>query len=76
MLRDENASFNGFMYEHVSSLLVFCKLIGDYDTMYCIDTSNISDKWVPLRSFTHLLEKPIYTGGDGGVDIMTEKDGI
>ena len=80
LLGDENASFNGFMYEHVSSLLVSCKLIGDYDTMYCIDTSlkrgNISDKWVPLRSFTHLLEKPVYTGGDGGVDIMTEKDGI
>lgn len=80
LLRDENASFNGFVYEHVSSLLVFCKLIGDYDTMYCIDTSlkrgNISDKWVPLRSLTQLLEKPIHTGGDGGVDIMTEKDGI
>ena len=80
LLRDENASVNGFIYEHVSSLVVFCKLIQDYDTMYCIDTSlkrgDISDKWVPLRSFTHLLEKPIHTGGDGGVDIMTEKDGM
>ena len=80
LLRDENASFNGFMYEHVSLLVVFCKLIQDYDTMYWIDTSlkrgNISDKWVRLRSFTHLLDKPIYTGGDGGVDIMTEKDGM
>jgi hypothetical protein len=76
----ENPSYNGFIYEFVSSLLVLVKLIGDYDKVYWYDSSlkrgNVTDKWIPLVRFSQLLDKTIYTGGDCGVDIMTEKDGI
>ena len=76
----DNPSYNGFVYEFVSSLLISVKIIGYYDKVYWYDSSlkrgNVTDKWVPLESFSQLLDNPIYTGGDGGVDIMTKKDGI
>lgn len=76
----ENPSYNGFRYEFVSFLLIIVKIIDDYDKVYWYDSGlkrgNVTDKYVSLKSFSQILDRPIYTGSDCGVDIMTEKDDI
>ena len=67
----DNPSLNGLSFEHVSQLLVSTKDVGDYDKLYYYDSTlkrdNVTDKWIKCESFSQLLDKPIYTGGDGGL---------
>ena len=55
----EDSSYNGFLYQWITFLLVVVKVIGDHDTIFWYDSSlhrrNVRDKWIPLKSFSQLL---------------------
>ena len=79
LLHSEDPSYNGHIFQLISELSIMTKCIDIYDTFYHYDSSlkrgDVKDKWIPMKSFCQLLGRPIYSGPDGGVDIMIEEDG-
>lgn len=80
ILSTENSgSYNGQLFEIISNVVGLMKCFMNYNLYYYYN-SNIKrgeciDKWEPLEDCRVLFEKSIYTGPDGGIDLMMEENG-